>query len=475
MMDADGTLRIPVSRPPEKLRCLYDPEFMEAYEYVILEGGRGGGKTETLGQMFVLNSMHDGADVLCLREIQNSMSDSVYKVIVEWIDTLELNEYFYILKTEIVNKQSGARFIFKGMKGSAEHSSIKSLKGFKYVWYEEAQTASKASWEMLNPTIREKGRRFYFSMNPDTVDDVIPKYVGHLEKTLRIHINYYDNPYCPEVLIDQANQCKEFFPEEFDHVWLGKPRGDGDRQTVISQSLLMQCVDAHETLGNADGFCYGGLDLAAGELKKNDKNAFSVIQGPVIRLSEEWRSGDLAAVANHVNDIGRDMNVTRLYYDAVGVGGFAEKTLVSVDPSFGVVPFMGQHSVHGAKKYYIRSRMAKIQNKDFFKNLKAQMWWNLRLRAENTVRLLRGFKTLRPEYYLSFDSTGIQNLDTLIRELSQATWREDDSGRILIDKTPADYKVVIDGKQVKMRSPNRADSIGAAFLRSCKNGLKANR
>ncbi len=475
VLDVEGVLKMRIPRPPDKLRILFDRDAMMAYDYVILSGGRGGGKTETLGQFFVVNSMSDSGDILCLREIQKSMEDSVHKVVCDWIRKLNLDEHFTILKTEIINRQTGARFTFKGMKGGGENSTIKSTKGIKYVWYEEAQTATVENLRLLLPTIRYgEGQRFYFSMNPDTLDDAVPNFVGKMPRCLTIHINFSDNHYCPRVLIQQAQDCKQFFPEEYDHIWLGKPRGDGDRQSVLTYSMLSECIDAHKLLGNCDGHTYGGLDLAAGEMKQNDKNALSLVKGPVVMMSREWRDSDLSCIAQYVNQQMKAHNGTRLFYDAVGVGGFAEKTLLATNPEYGVIPYMGQHSVMGPKVPFIRTRSQIITNVDFFKNLKAQMWWNIRLRAENTLRLKRGFVTTRPDYYLSLDSS-IENLDGLIREMAQATWKEDDSGRIVIDKTPSDYNVVIGGKKVTMRSPNRADSINSAFLRSIRSGLKANR
>ena len=468
----NGVLQI--QRPPEKLRFLFDDAFRSQYTYFILKGGRGGGKTETLGQFFVVNSFNDSGDILCIREIQNSISDSVYKVIVEWIEKLGVEQHFNILKTEIINKETGARFIFRGMKGTTESSSIKSLKGVKFVWYEEAQTATKPSIDMLLPTIRIEGCQFFFSMNPDSESDVVPTIIGAYSTCFTVKINYYDNQYCPQVLINQALECKELFPQEYDHIWEGKPRSDGDRQTVVTKELLYQCVDAHKELGHDDGFAYAGLDLAAGELKKNDKNALAIVKGCRVRLTEEWRSGDLSAVAQITNQYCEDYNVARLYYDAVGVGGFAGKQLMECNPEYAVEAYMGQHKAKGEDRAYIRTKGGKITNKDTFKNTKSQMWWNVRLRAENTLRMKRGFSNFRPEYYLSLDSN-ITKLDNLISEMSQATWAEDNSGRIIIDKSPCDYKVVIDNKTVTMRSPNRADSVVSAFLRSCRSGLKANR
>jgi len=204
------------------------------------------------------------------------------------------------------------------------------------------------------------------------------------------------------------------------------------------------------------------------------KNALTIVKGPRIVQSDEIRTGDLTFLADWTNNICTNHDVTRLYYDAVGVGGFAGKQLSAVNPEYAVTAFMGQHRVFGENKPYIRTKGGKITNKNFFKNLKSQSWWNLRLRAENTLRMLRGFENFRPEYYLSLDSS-IENIDNLISEMSQATWKEDNSGRVMIDKSPCDYKVIIDNKSVVMRSPNRADSAVAAFLRSCRYGLKANR
>lgn len=463
-------LSIKPTRPPEKLMFLYTEERLQ-WKYFILEGGRGGGKTESLGQFLIVNSFNDSGDILCLREVQNSIADSVYKVLEEWIEKLGLERYFKLTKTEITNKETGARFLFRGMN---DPNALKSLKGVKFVWYEEAQTANKEGIDKLLPTIRIDDAQFFFTMNPDTEQDIVPQIVGKYSTCKTVKINYYDNPYCPQILIDLAEECKVLWPQEFEHIWEGRPRGDGDRQTVCTKALLHECVDAHLELGHSDGHSYGGLDMASGETRKNDKNAVTSIRGAVVLQSDEWRSNDLASIAERVKLLGMEHAWTRMYFDAVGVGGFAEKQLLSVNPAFAVEPYMGQHSTKGAEKYFIRHKGNKIYNKDYFKNLKSQQWWNLRLRAENTLRMKRGFVNLRPEYYLSI-SSGVNDVNGLINELSQATWMEDNSGRVLIDKSPGDYKVVIDGKKVAMRSPNRADSLIGAFSRSIRYGLKANR
>jgi phage terminase large subunit len=419
----------------------------------------------------VINSFKDSGDILCIREVQNSIEDSVYKVIKEWIDVLGLTDRFTILKNVIVNNETGARFIFRGMQGTTKSSAIKSLKGVKYIWYEEAQTATKDSIDMLLPTIRINDAKFFFTMNIDTDDDVVLKLIVPLARCYTVHINYYENPHCPQILHDRAEECKMLNPDDYKHIWLGEAKSDKSRRTVLSRELMLACVDSHLHIGNDSGFTYAGLDLAAGEGSQNDKNALTITKGPVVLSSDDWRSGDMRLVADRTHYECQTANVVRLYYDAVGVGGFAGSELKAKNPKYAVESFMGQQSPYGVDTAFIREKGSRVSNKDVFANLKSQMWWNVRLRAENTFRLLNGMKVSRPEYYLSLSSQ-IPNVEGLITELSQATWDRDASGRIVIDKTPGDYMVMVAGKRVRMRSPNRPDSLIASFLRSCRRGLR---
>jgi len=469
---------IAIEMPSDKLMCLYDKEYMEPYEYVLLKGGRGGGKTEELARKLILGSFEHSDGVLCTREIQNSIDDSVYKVLVDWIEKLNLEEFFEIIKNRITNKVSGAWFIFKGMQQGTRRNTIKSLKGVKYVWYEEAQGATKESLEKLDPTIRMEGRKIYFSYNPEEEGDAISAYEGK-PNALVIEINYYDNPWLPNVLWDLAENCKRNFPLDYNHIWLGQPKLHGERQTVVPLSMLRQCVDAHLQLGHTSGHSYGGLDLAPGMEERNDKNSFCSRKAAVVTEWFSWRCDDDEEISERVAGRCLRFGVVRLFFDAVGVGGFALKTLKRVFKKMlcdtSPVAFMGGAKVYGGDYPFIKSKNYTISNKDFFKNAKSQQWWNIRLRAENTVKLLRGEDVRDPSYYLSFDSS-IPNLDDKLRELSQATYKEDSAGRVLIDKAPGDHEVEVDGKKEKRRSPNDGDSCGYAFVRDFQlRGLRANK
>jgi hypothetical protein len=249
--------------------------------------------------------------------------------------------------------------------------------------------------------------------------------------------------------------------------------------------MLRQCVGAHLQIeGGKAGHTYAGLDLAPGELKTNDKNSLCVRRSAVVLECGSWQDGDLDNVADRVLSRVLRYGVIRLFFDAVGVGGFATKTLKKLftrkTVQCGVIPFMGGGKVYGGDYPFIKAGANSgaeyvILNKDFFKNAKSQQWWNIRLRAENTIKLLRGDEVRDPDYYLSFDPD-IAGLDDILKELAQATYKEDTSGRIIIDKTGADYEVEIDGKKEKRRSPNDGDSVGYAYARDFQlRGLRANK
>ncbi len=476
-------VNITLEEPSDKLAVLYDRQAMVPYEYILLEGGRGGGKTEEVARWLLLESFNHSDGILCTREIQASIEDSVYAVLVEWIEVLGVEEFFTIIKNRIVNNITGAWFIFKGMQaGTDKKNTLKSLKGIRYVWWEEAQGGTKKSFDKLDPTIRIDGRKLFFTMNRDTEDDEIPKILAEKDNCKHITIQYFDNPWLPEVLAKQAADCKKYHPEEYNHIWLGQPLMEGERRTVMSLASLRMCVDAHKTIGHTKGHAYAGLDLAPGEKKKNDKNCLVIRKGAVIRFCRAWQNSDLDEVAEYSVVKCKLFSVLRLFYDAVGVGGFANKQLKKMVKRFllkiGIVPFMGGAKVFGGDYPYIRAKGYEILNKDFFKNAKSQQWWNLRLRVENTVRMLNGETIADPTYYMSFDSDDIdpETLEALLHELSQATYKEDSSGRIVIDKAPGEYEVEIDGKKEKKKSPNMGDGTGYSYSRDFQlRGLRINK
>lgn len=464
------------------------PDLTAAYEYIILEGGRGGGKSETVAQVLILLSRVVKTRILCTREIQKTMKDSVYRMLTDWIRDMGLQSEFIITKDSIVNKHTGTDFIFMGMEAATRSDNLKSLKGVSIVWYEEAQTATMESLEKLDPTIRMDGRKIIFTMNPRTDKDAVTVYLKDHPKALRIVINYPDNPFLPKVLFDQAIRMLETNPDRYHHIWMGKPVPEDSSSIILPYSWLVQCVDLHKKkhcgyIENLDDFRkLGGFDVADGMLDHHDKNALAVRQGPVITHCEEWQIDEVYKSVKRINSRYKTLGFNALYYDATALGTAAKSEFARLeDPNEGnrklgyrVYAFKGAMKPYGKDKTFIGEGKQKVTNAAFFRNAKAQSWWNLRLRLENSMRLLRGEKIDRPDYYLSF-SSDIKNLDSIFTELAQATFEEDNSGKIKVDKAPGVRTIVIEGKDKERKSPNKADGIIYSFAGDLVKGLKAHR
>ena len=175
--------------------------FMQLGDYrnKVAYGGRGGGKSWGIARILIILAASQSLRVLCAREIQNSIKESVHKLLVDQIDNLHLNHLFTITDTKISSK-TGSEFIFSGIRSNI--TKIKSMEGIDICWVEEAEKVSKASWEVLIPTIRKPHSEIWLSFNPNEITD--PTYEKFIlntpPDTLLININWSDNPWFPESL-----------------------------------------------------------------------------------------------------------------------------------------------------------------------------------------------------------------------------------------------------------------------------------
>ena len=196
--------------------------------YKILHGGRGGGKTENIGLALVAKSFEFTSTdkILCAREVQKSIDESVYTVFKDIIHRYELHPYFSVLKNKIVNKKSGCTIIFHGLRDLSV-DSIKSIKGIRICWVEEAHSVTTNSWRILKPSIRVEGSEIWVSFNRKFRRDPVWREFCEVpdENTLIIYINWPDNPFFPDVLrAEKDRDYKNLSKEEADHIWLGLPQ-----------------------------------------------------------------------------------------------------------------------------------------------------------------------------------------------------------------------------------------------------------
>lgn len=160
---------------------------------------------------------------LCAREFQNSIKDSVHKLLSDQIADLGL-ESFYEIQATTIRGVNGTEFAFEGLRQNV--TRIKSYEGVDVVWVEEGQTVSKKSWDILIPTIRKPGSEIWITFNPEFEDDeTYSRFVlTPPQSATVININFRDNPWFPEVLELERLELKKRDPDAYEHVWEGKCR-----------------------------------------------------------------------------------------------------------------------------------------------------------------------------------------------------------------------------------------------------------
>lgn len=231
---------------PEAFQFLLEP-----HRYKSAYGGRGRGASWSFARVLSTLASYQKKRILCTREYQNSIKDSVYKVLCDQIELLGLTPYYNINKTEIFSK-IGSEFIFKGLQHPLE---IKSIEGIDVVWLEEAQNVSEESWRFLIPTIRKDNSEIWLSWNTGEEKDptyqrfVINKPPDCVSKLL----TFKDNPFFPETLRKEMEHCRRVDRDAYLHIWEGQPL----RQ---SEALVFKGKYVIEDFEAPDGirFYYGG-------------------------------------------------------------------------------------------------------------------------------------------------------------------------------------------------------------------------
>lgn len=204
---------------PEALEFLFQPK-----RYKVAHGGRGSAKSWGFARALLILACAKQLRVLCTREVQKSIKDSVHKLLSDQIQMLGLGGKFEILEAAIRGR-NGSEFIFAGL---ANHTveSIKSYEGIDIVWVEEAQAVSKKSWDILIPTIRKDGSEIWVSFNPELdTDETYKRFIENPPDNAFVQqMNYSDNPWFPEVLEIERQQCLLTNKEDYPTIWEGKCR-----------------------------------------------------------------------------------------------------------------------------------------------------------------------------------------------------------------------------------------------------------
>lgn len=195
-----------------------------AKRWKVLYGGRDSSKSHSIARMLLIRGRAKPERILCTREIQKSISESVHQLLKDLVSALGLED-FYEVQQNYIRGANGTQISFHGLSGQTA-TSIKSFEGTTICWVEEAQTISKRSWDLLEPTIRAPGSEIWVSFNPDMDTDETYKrlVLSPPPDSLVTKMNWQDNPWRSTVLDAAREKMKREAPEDYAHIYEGECR-----------------------------------------------------------------------------------------------------------------------------------------------------------------------------------------------------------------------------------------------------------
>ena len=273
--------------------------------YKCLFGGRGSGKSFASADVLLIEGVRRKIRVLCAREFQNSIEDSVHYLLKERIDVLGLGDFYDVQKATILGA-NGTNFIFKGVRRNVQ--SIKSTAGLTHCWIEEAQTISAESWRVLVPTIREEGSEIWVTFNPhEKTDPIYEEFItkgkpnGYIQR-----VNWDMNPHFPSTLDAERRDMQRTDPDLYTHIWEGECWERSDAQVLSGKWI----VDDFQPQLNWDG-PYHGADwgfandpTAAVRVWIHDRTLYVERESVAVKLeldatAERWKR-DIPAIEQYV-------------------------------------------------------------------------------------------------------------------------------------------------------------------------------
>jgi phage terminase large subunit len=200
---------------PEKLEPLFRP-----MRHKVIHGGRGSGKSWGIARALLLIGTQRPLRVLCARELQGSIAESVHNLLEDQIDKMDLGKFYTVEKARIYGP-NGTEFFFEGIRHNV--NKIKSYEGVDVCWVEEAAKVSKDSWRILTPTIRKPGSEIWICFNPEDEEDHTYKnfVLKPRQNSIVIQMNWRDNPFFPEDLRKEMEEMREEDFDEYLHVYEG--------------------------------------------------------------------------------------------------------------------------------------------------------------------------------------------------------------------------------------------------------------
>jgi phage terminase large subunit len=282
---------------PEKLEPLLHPR-----RYKVLYGGRGSAKSWSVARALVHLATIRPIRVLCARETQKSIQESVHRLIKDQIGALGVEHLFNVQETKIVGV-NGSDFAFAGVRQQGV-ANLKSFEAVDICWVEEAQVVTKKSWDVLIPTIRKPGSEIWITFNPELEDDETYKRfvtdgVGDPDMWV-CEVNYHDNPWFGEELEAERVKMEKRDPEGYKTTWLGQCR------PAVEGAIYANEIGALVTSGRIRNVPYDPMLKVhtVWDLGWNDSTSIICVQraGAEVRIID-YIEGNHRTLADYAQDI----------------------------------------------------------------------------------------------------------------------------------------------------------------------------
>jgi phage terminase large subunit len=285
--------------------------FRNPAPYKISYGGRGSGKSWSFASLLIQKLSAEKHNLLCCREIQKSLEESSYKLLVETISRLRLSGWE--IKKDMLEHENGSKIIFRGLKDLRAGNAIKSLEGYDLAWLEEAQSISLESLQLLLPTIRMDGSEIWACYNPNTEEDAI-EMLKLREGAVVVPCNWSDNPWFTERLAKEREADYKFNADIARHIWEGEYLSQAD-------NAVMSRIAVHEAMGR-DTPDEGDYQIAVDVARYgSDSSIISMRKGLKMIALKEFKNISLVELCGHIETMAmRNFSMT-IKVDETGVGG----------------------------------------------------------------------------------------------------------------------------------------------------------
>lgn len=288
--------------------------------YFLIDGGRGGGKSHAVARWILYLAEKYNIRIVCGRETQNSIKESVYSILTDLIQEYNLN--FLVFAKSIVHRETKTEINFRGFREQGAFN-IQGMEGVDIVWIDESQALTKQTLDVLIPTIiRKETAKIIFTMNRFVRNDpVYSQFIDDYE-CLPIHLNYTDNPFCSNALKAEADKCKKRSEEDYNHIWLGLPL-DKTEDSVFTHSEIDLASKAIYPLRQGYGMKLAGFDIAR---FGDDKCACVMLtqMGALhwaVSYVDQWDHKSTVFTQGRIGELVREYKVEKAIIDEDGLGG----------------------------------------------------------------------------------------------------------------------------------------------------------